>query len=116
MTEEQTNRQSDSATVVAGGSASFTNSPVATDGSAENVEKTGKAEKIVKVRMLGPRKLTKEQMEAKEPRSPWPFALAITILITCIGLLIHPIIFFIGVVLILGSITGWLLERRSYLR
>jgi len=82
----------------------------------ENTEKTEKAEKVVKVKLLGPRKLTKEQMEAPEPRSPWPIVLAVTIFIACVGLLIHPIVFFIGVILILGSITGWLLERRSYLR
>lgn len=121
MTEEQTNRQADSAIVVAGAANNASPPPATIEandaaGNVENTEKAAKAEKVVKVKLLGPRKLTKEQMEAEEPRSPWPFALAVTILITCIGLLIHPIIFFIGVVLILGSITGWLLERRSYLR
>jgi hypothetical protein len=73
-------------------------------------------QKVVKVKLLGPRKLTKEQMETPSPRSFWPLALAVTIFIACVGLLIHPIIFFFGVLLMLGSITGWLLERRSYLR
>ncbi len=73
-------------------------------------------QKVVKVKLLGPRKLTKEQMESPSPRSFWPLVLAVTIFIACVGLLIHPIIFFVGVLLMLGSITGWLLERRSYLR
>jgi hypothetical protein len=108
-------RQPDGAT----GSTSTANPPPAATGSSSDagkVEKAEKTEKVVKVKLLGPRKLTKEQMEAESPRSLWPFALAVTILITCIGLLIHPVIFFLGVVLVIGSITGWLLERRSYLR
>lgn len=73
-------------------------------------------EKVVKVKLLGPRKLTKEQMESPTPRSFWPFVLAVTIFIACVGLLIHPLLFFFGVLLIVGSLIGWLLERRSYLR
>ena len=73
-------------------------------------------QKVVKVKLLGPRKLSKEQMDSPSPRSFWPFVLAATIFITCVGLLIHPILFFLGVVLMIGSIIGWLLERRSYLR
>ena len=45
-------------------------------------------------------------------RSYWPFALAVAIMVMLVGLLIHPVILAIGVVLAAAAIIGWGLERR----
>ncbi len=60
------------------------------------------------------RKISKEAMEyAIDPkRSYWPFALAIALFITLLGVIVHPVIFWIGVALIAAAIIGWGLERR----
>jgi hypothetical protein len=59
-------------------------------------------------------KISKEIMEqAIDPkRSYWPFALAVALFITLLGVVVHPIVFWIGVVLIAGAIIGWGLERH----
>ena len=57
-------------------------------------------------------RLTSEQMaravDAK--KSYWPFALSFAILISMIGIVTHPIVLGIGVVLIIIAIIGWGLE------
>ena len=57
-------------------------------------------------------RLTSEQMaqavDAK--KSYWPFALSFAILIVMIGIVTHPIVLGIGVVLIIVAIIGWGLE------
>lgn len=45
-------------------------------------------------------------------RSYWPFALAVAIMVMLVGLLIHPVVLGIGVVLAAAAIIGWGLERR----
>lgn len=42
----------------------------------------------------------------------WPLALALALVITLMGLLIHPIVLGIGAVLVFATILGWALERR----
>lgn len=43
-------------------------------------------------------------------KSYWPFALSFAILISMIGIVTHPIVLGIGVVLIIIAIIGWGLE------
>jgi hypothetical protein len=45
-------------------------------------------------------------------RSYWPFALALMISISLMGVVIYPIIFFIGVILTVVIIIAWSVERR----
>lgn len=61
------------------------------------------------------RKLTDEELEkAISPRpSLWPFALAFAIIIMFMGLIIHPIVLGLGVLLVIVAIIGWALERRT---
>lgn len=59
-------------------------------------------------------KMSKEAIEQSiEPQlSYWPIVLAAAIIVMLIGLVIHPIIMIIGVVLTVAAIIGWGLERR----
>ena len=52
-----------------------------------------------------------ETLERKlSPRpSIWPIALAFTLVITLIGIIVHPILFICGVVLTIAVIIGWFL-------
>lgn len=45
-------------------------------------------------------------------KSYWPFALAVALMIAFLGVVIHPILFGIGVVLIALAVIGWGLERH----
>ena len=66
------------------------------------------------------RQLSKKQRAAKEvkgqainpKRSFWPFALALALSFMLLGVVVHPIIFWIGLVLVAGAMIGWGLERR----
>ena len=44
--------------------------------------------------------------------SYWPFALALALMIAFLGVVIHPILLGIGVVLIALAVIGWGLERH----
>ena len=44
--------------------------------------------------------------------SYWPIALAFAMLIILVGVITHPIVLGIGVVLAVAAIIGWGLERR----
>lgn len=44
--------------------------------------------------------------------SYWPIALAVAMLIVFIGIIIHPIVLGVGVVLTAAAMIGWGLERR----
>ncbi len=59
-------------------------------------------------------KASNEIMEqAINPKqSYWPFALAASLMITLSGVVTHPIVFWIGLALIVVSIVGWGLERH----
>ncbi len=59
-------------------------------------------------------KASKEVMEQamNSKRSYWPFALAFALFFMLLGVVVHPIIFWIGLVLVAGAITGWRLERH----
>jgi len=51
--------------------------------------------------------------EAISPhQSYWPFALAVAIIVLIVGVVTHPIVMGIGVVLVAASIIGWGLERH----
>ena len=59
-------------------------------------------------------KISKEAMEyAVNPkRSYWPFALALALFFMLLGVVVHPVIFWIGLALTVAAIIGWGLERR----
>ena len=61
-------------------------------------------------------KASNEVMEQaiKPKQSYWPFALAASLTIALFGVvtLTHPIVFWVGVALVVVSIVGWGLERH----
>ena len=86
----------------------------------QTIEKAEKAEKVdmmqepqepEKKRAVRPMKATPEQALSPS-RSYWPFALALIISISLMGVVIYPIIFFIGMVLTVVIIIAWGIERR----
>ena len=50
----------------------------------------------------------------KAKQSYWPFALAASLTVTLVGviLLSHPVVFWLGVALVIVSFVGWGLERH----
>ncbi len=51
--------------------------------------------------------------QAINPQSSyWPFALAIALCITLIGVIIHPVVFGVGLALVAAAIVGWGLEHH----
>ncbi len=59
-------------------------------------------------------KASNEAMEQaiKPKQSYWPFALAASLTITLVGVISHPIVFWVGVALVVVSFVGWGLERH----
>jgi Flp pilus assembly protein TadB len=45
-------------------------------------------------------------------KSYWPFALAVALMIAFVGVVVHPILLGIGVVLTALAVIGWGLERH----
>ncbi len=86
------------------------------------IEKAEKAEKVNIMqesqepetkRVVRPMKAAPEQvLSPRANRSYWPFALALMISIALMGLVIYPIIFFIGLVLTVVIIIAWGVERK----
>jgi hypothetical protein len=59
------------------------------------------------------RKKTPPRIEDITPRpSFWPILLAFAICVTVVGLDIHPIVFVLGLLLVITAIIGWGVERR----
>jgi Flp pilus assembly protein TadB len=66
------------------------------------------------------RQLSNKQRASKEvkeqainsKRSYWPFALAFALFFMLLGVVVHPIIFWVGVVLVAGAIIGWAFEHH----
>ncbi|MGB8345827.1 MAG: hypothetical protein WCD86_13150 [Ktedonobacteraceae bacterium] len=53
------------------------------------------------------------QVEALKPHpSPWPFALAASLMVLLIGFITYPVLCGIGVLLTIICIIGWSLERQ----
>lgn len=73
----------------------------------------GQAEPI-KPREKRPSKAVKAMQEQTfhSYSSYWPIALAFALLIALIGVLVHPIVLGIGIVLAAAAVIGWGLERR----
>jgi hypothetical protein len=44
--------------------------------------------------------------------SHWPLALTVAICVLLMGIMMHPIVIGVGAILVIGSIMGWILERR----
>ncbi len=61
-------------------------------------------------------KATNEAMEQviKPKQSYWPFALAASLTVTLVGVILmsHPIVFWVGVALVVVAFAGWGLERH----
>ena len=59
-------------------------------------------------------KASNEAMEQviKPKQSYWPFALAASLSITLVGVMSHPIVFWVGVAFVIVSFIGWGIERR----
>jgi cytochrome c oxidase subunit IV len=61
-------------------------------------------------------KASNEAMEQsiKPKQSYWPFALAASLTVTLVGVILmsHPIVFWVGVALVVVSFVGWGLERH----
>ena len=55
-------------------------------------------------------KISQEAVNPK--RSYWPFALALALFFMLLGVVVHPVIFWIGLALTVAAIIGWGLERR----
>jgi Flp pilus assembly protein TadB len=66
------------------------------------------------------RQLSNKQRASKEDkeqalnskRSYWPYALAFALFFMLLGVVVHPIIFWVGVVLVVGAIIGWVFEHH----
>jgi hypothetical protein len=66
------------------------------------------------------RQLSNKQRASKEvkeqainsKRSYWPFALAFALFFMLLGVVVHPIIFWLGLVLVAGAVIGWAFERH----
>ena len=62
------------------------------------------------------RRKSKEKWVSVEEISPkpsyWPLALTVSICVLLMGVMIHPIVIGVGVLLVIVSIVGWMLERR----
>jgi hypothetical protein len=52
------------------------------------------------------------EQTAGPQKSYWPFVLALALMIAFLGVVIHPILFGIGVVLTALAVIGWGLERH----
>ncbi len=62
------------------------------------------------------RRKSKAKWVSVEEISPkpsyWPLALTVSICVLLMGVMIHPIVIGVGVLLVIVSIMGWMLERR----
>ena len=56
------------------------------------------------------RKVMEQAIDPK--KSYWPFALAFALVIALLGVIVHPILFWVGVALVAVAIIGWGLERQ----
>jgi len=59
-------------------------------------------------------KISKETLEQalNSHTSYWPFALAAALIVVLLGIMTHPIVFGIGVVLVATAAIGWGLENK----
>lgn len=60
------------------------------------------------------RELLVDASEVMPRPSIWPLVLAFSIAFTLFGLIWNAVILFIGIILIVGSIIGWSLEKREH--
>jgi hypothetical protein len=62
------------------------------------------------------RKKSKHKWVSVDEISPkpsfWPLATTISISVLLMGIMVHPIMIGVGVLLLIASIMGWMLERR----
>jgi Flp pilus assembly protein TadB len=67
-----------------------------------------------RIQLSNKQKASKEVKEQaiNSKRSYWPFVLAFALFFMLLGVVVHPIIFWIGLVLVAGAITGLVLERH----
>lgn len=80
------------------------------------VEESGQS-KLLETPQQPAAKKQKIPLEVQEqkltPRpSIWPIALALALVITAAGLMIHPILFVCGIVITIAVIIGWIIEKH----
>ncbi|HEY1354484.1 MAG TPA: cytochrome c oxidase subunit 4 [Ktedonobacteraceae bacterium] len=52
------------------------------------------------------------QVQLSPRPSFWPVVLALTLVITCIGVITHPILLGVGAALTVAAIIGWMCEKH----
>jgi hypothetical protein len=67
---------------------------------------------LEKKKAVRPLRATPEQAFPSASRSYWPFALALVVSIALMGVVVYPIVFFIGMVLTVVVIIAWGIERK----
>ena len=86
----------------------------------QTIETVERAEKMQERQEQEPEKKAVRRMKAtpeqvfrpSASRSYWPFALALILSISLMGVVTYPIIFFIGMVLTVVIIIAWSIERK----
>lgn len=83
------------------------------EASSEQPALANQPEQPVPVASKKPKVPLAVQEEKLSPKpSLWPIALALTLVITCVGVIVHPILFICGIVLTVLVIIGWILEKH----
>lgn len=59
------------------------------------------------------RKITPEEEKTISPgHSVWPLVLALALIVLFLGIILHPIVLVIGIIMLVGSAVGWIIERH----
>lgn len=91
-----------------------TSTPVAQD--AHTADTASEGDQPVAASPQKKRKKRKTKWVSAEDVSPkpsrWPLLLTVSICVLLMGVMIHPIVIGFGAILVIGSIIGWMLERR----
>jgi len=80
----------------------------------EDTSTSNSAASVKKKRRKKYRELLVDASEVSPRPSIWPLVLAFSIAVALFGLIWNAVILFIGIILIVGSIIGWSLEKRDH--
>jgi Cytochrome c oxidase subunit IV len=79
----------------------------------EQMQESQEPRELEKKKVVRPLRATPEQaFSPGASRSYWPFALALVVSIALMGVVVYPIVFFIGMVLTVVIIIAWGIERK----
>ncbi len=59
-----------------------------------------------------PGRAAQQEISLRAYKSYWPLALAIALFVILLGIITHPIVLGVGIVIAVVAIIGWGLERR----